>query len=214
MSSEPPEVLPPERELALAHTPPALRDAMAVFLWLDQRLARIVAQTNEPMLGQIRLAWWREMLSKPAPERPQGDCVLDGISRHWLGQEGALSACVDGWERLLDPALLNEAAAREFAAGRAAPFIALSGTRDVAALQAGKRWALVDAGLHVETEIERTMLFDLARAVTPGKPLARPLRGLAVLDALARRSLARGGRPLMEGRLAALVATRAAILGR
>lgn len=214
MSSEQPETLPPERELALAHSPAAVRDALTVYLWLDQRIARIIGQASEPMLAQVRLAWWRDMLGTPPDERPQGDVVLDGISAHWIGNEAPLTACVDGWERFLDEPPLKEAAAIEFAEGRAAPFLALAESPNDAAKSAAKRWALVDAALHVESEQERQMLLDLAADLPKEGRLQHPLRGLSVLEALARRSLARGGRPLMEGRAAALVATRAAIFGR
>lgn len=211
MSAEPPETLPPERELALAHTPAAVRDAMRIFLWFDQRLARIIGQASEPMLAQMRLAWWRDMLAKPAGERPQGDVVLDGISAHWQGREPALTSCVDGWERLLDEPPLSHEAASAFAAGRAAAFAVLD---EQAPATAGWRWALVDAALNVEAETERGMLFDLARSIPAKGALPHNLKGVAILDALARRSLEQGGRPLMEGRGAALTATRAAIFRR
>jgi phytoene synthase len=31
------------------------------------------------MLGQMRLAWWREALGKPLADRPRGDEVLDAV---------------------------------------------------------------------------------------------------------------------------------------
>ena len=71
------ETLPTEIELALAYTPRDRREAMRVAFELDRRLARIVAATTEPMLGQMRLAWWRDILAKPVDERPRGDVVLD-----------------------------------------------------------------------------------------------------------------------------------------
>lgn len=217
MSDQQPETLPDERELALAYTPEPVRDQMRVFLLLDQRLARIVSQTTEPMLGQMRLAWWRDMLAKPASERPQGDVVLDGIALHWAGDEAALSALVDGWERMLDEPPLSKKAALEMATGRAVPFVAVGDVgagSDTSALTAGKRWALVDTALNTENADERAMLFDLARELPRSTSLPSSLKGLAVLNALARRSLDKAGRPLMEGRGAALVAIRAAIFGR
>ena len=217
MSSQQPETLPDERELALAYTPASIRDKLRVFLWLDQRLARIVSQTTEPMLGQMRLAWWRDMLAKPASERPQGDVVLDGIALHWTGDEAALSALVDGWERMLDEPPLSKEAALEMATGRAVPFVAVGDVAagsDTSALTTGKLWALVDTALNTENADERAMLFDLARELPRSTSLPSSLKGLAVLNALARRSIDKGGRPLMEGRGAALVAIRAAIFGR
>ncbi|WP_416831848.1 MAG: hypothetical protein ACMUJI_02435 [Erythrobacter sp.] len=211
------ESLPVEAQLALLHTPSILRQALTIFLELDSRIARIVAATNEPMLGQMRLAWLREQLGNSREARPSGDAVLDGIGVHWQGCEHALIALVDGWEFMLAEEL-DEAGASAFARGRAAPFLALgqmagasnADTVDVAA----RRWALVDAAVHIPDGTERTMLLDLASANREAVRLPRSLRGLAVLDALARRSLRRGGRPLMEGRGASITAARAAIFGR
>lgn len=187
-------------------------------LWLDQRLARIVLRAHEPMLAQMRLAWWREQLAIPVRQRPAGDPVLDGIASHWCGHEHAMVAAVDGWECLLNDPPLSAGAAQAFARGRAAPFTALTQMADRSAPRVtgdppGLVWALVDAGLHIRASEDRATLLALAQGL--GKPAraARALRGVAVLDALAQRSLGRGGRPLMQGRGAALIATRAAILG-
>ena len=79
MSGELTENLADEAQLALAYIGPNLRDALRIFLELDGRLARIVSATTEPMLGQMRLAWWRDALGMAVSERPQGDAVLDGI---------------------------------------------------------------------------------------------------------------------------------------
>ena len=46
------------------------------------------------MLGQMRLAWWREALGKPVADRPRGDRVLDAIGQDWAGREAALVAMV------------------------------------------------------------------------------------------------------------------------
>lgn len=172
------------------------------------------------MLGQMRLAWWREMLGTPVEARPRGDAVLDGIGEHWQGREGALAAMVDGWEVLITAARLGPAEIEAFAAGRGAFFGALeaqlSGARAARVAAAGRRWALADAAASISDAGERAALVEagLARAALGedgGGRIPRALRGLAVLDALALRALRRGGRPLMEGRGAPIAALRAAI---
>lgn len=215
MKDNSPEILAPELQIALAHTPLAQRDALRIFFEADARLARIVAGTTEPMLGQMRLAWWREMLAKPVSERPSGDTVLDGMAKHWLGRERALIALVNGWEHMLSEEF-NDASALAFAQGRSAPFAALPGspaTLGEQGLPAAMRWALADAASHVSPGSDRDVLVTTTHNLALGTALPRALRGLAVLDALARRSLKRGARPLMEGRMASLIATRAAIFG-
>jgi phytoene synthase len=211
-----PDILSPEAELALAWTPPMLRAALTTALQLDRRLARIAARTTETMLGQMRLAWWRDALSKPVGERPRGDVVLDGLGEHWAGREAALIAMVDGWEVLVTAETLGRAEIASFGQQRGAFFRALvtdcTGTEAERIAAAAFRWALADVVLGVSDAIERSMVIDtaLARSAGGGR-LPKTLRGLAVLEALALRALRRGGRPLMEGRGAPLTAFRAAI---
>ncbi|OGS55393.1 MAG: hypothetical protein A3J40_00920 [Erythrobacter sp. RIFCSPHIGHO2_12_FULL_63_10] len=82
-------------------------------------------------------------------------------------------------------------------------------------LKAAQRWAIADAAAHASRDDERGMLvrLGLEQGARPAQ-LPGSMRGLAVLDALARRSLKLGGRPLMEGRGAAICALRAGLLGR
>jgi phytoene synthase len=208
--------LPPEAELAIAWSAPKLRAPLTTALQLDRRLARIVARTTEPMLGQMRLAWWREALGKPVSERPRGDAVLDAIGVHWEGRESALVAMVDGWEVLVTAETIGIEEARVLGMGRGTFFAALDQRDDRAGQDrlaaAGYRWALADAAAAVSSSGERAVLVSvgLARAHIGGS-FPRDLRGLAVLEALALRSLKRGGQPLMAGRGASLVALRAAI---
>lgn len=196
-----------------------VRAPLSMALQLDRRLARIAARTHEPMLGQMRLAWWRDALTMPVANRPRGDAVLDGIGQHWAGREAALAAMVDGWEVLVTAERIGQGEAAAFSAGRGAFFTALGAEYDPAMAGclavAGQRWAAGDAAAAVSDADERAALIaaGLAQAGATGR-LPHPLRGLAILDALARRALARGGRPLMEGRGASITALRAAIFRR
>lgn len=211
------DLLPPEAELALAWSGPKVRGPLSMALQLDRRLARIVARTTEPMLGQMRLAWWRDALGKPAADRPRGDAVLDGLGVHWAGREAPLIAMVDAWEILVTAEHLGPWQIKSFAAKRGAFFTALASESAADNMSdrlaaAGKRWALADAAGGVSDETERAALVAAGLLVaTPAARLPRDLRGLAVLEALALRAMDRGGRPLMEGRGASLTALRAAI---
>ena len=217
MQSDSADQLPPEAELALAWSAPPVRSRLRSALDLDRRLARIVAHTHEPMLGQMRLAWWRDALGKPVAERPRGDAVLDALGVHWQGREALLTALVDGWEVLLTAERVGAAEAEQFAGPRGAVFTALADDRATPPLAvrlavAGERWALADAAAGVSDPAERAVLVEagLARGRPAGR-LPRIWRGIAVLEALAWRALERGGRPLMEGRGAPLAALKAAI---
>ncbi|MGB3471973.1 MAG: hypothetical protein WBA51_14225 [Erythrobacter sp.] len=220
MAPQQTENLAPEAHLALAYTPPIMREALRIFLEFDFRLGRIVSQTSEVMLGQMRLAWWRDTLGTDVADRPAGDEVLDAINAHWRGHEAALIAVADGWEHMLAEPPLPRASALEFAAGRGeglagcAALAGVAGPECDAVRTIGQLWALTDAASHVAQADERATLLNLAREVPAPERLGSPLRGVAVLGALAQRSLENDGAPLMAGRGAALVAMRAGLLGR
>jgi phytoene synthase len=214
VTAEAPDPLPPEAKLALAWSTPHLRSALSIALQLDRRLARIVGRTHEPMLGQMRLAWWREALGKRVEDRPRGDAVLDGIGHHWQGREAALARMVDGWEVLVTAESLDESEAEAFASGRGAFFAALASgsVLEPRLAAAGRCWALAEAAAGVSDPQEKAVLVTAGLGQkAPAGRIPRALGGLAVLESLARRSLLRGGRPLMEGRGASLAALRGAI---
>ena len=214
------ENLPAELELALAHSPEHMRDVLRIFFELDSRLARIVSGTNEPMLGQMRLAWWRETLAKPAAERPAGDAVIDAIGALGQGYETGFSRLIDGWEHMLVEPPLTKDHARAFAEGRVdalcAVFVEITNPKVAEALErAAWHWAVADLAAKVSDSEERSMLVSVGLECSDAdKRLPKAARGIAVLGALGLRSLKAGGRPLMEGRGAALTALRAAIFGR
>ena len=206
----------PEKRVALAWTPVASRPVLATLLAFDQRLSRIVSQATEPMLAQLRLAWWRDELAKPVELRPTGDAVLDAIGGHWRGQEESLSTIVDGWELLLVDELSPDVAT-EFVARRATGFCGLAelvanGNEDSARV-AGAIWSAMDASVHASDAGERAIL--RAVALDGHLPdLPRPLRGLSVLAGLALRAAKREEPSLMAGRGGALAALRLGISGR
>ncbi|MEM1195086.1 MAG: squalene/phytoene synthase family protein [Pseudomonadota bacterium] len=209
-----------EARLALAYTPPIMRNALRIFLEFDARLARIVSATNEPMLGQVRLAWWRDTLGMDVSERPTGDAVLDAVGEEWVGREDALIALVDGWEQMLSEPPLSRKAASAYADGRAVGLASLAALAGGGAAirdsleAAGRLWALADAASHVAPGEERDTLISIAREAPRPRCLPAPYKGIAVLAALSERALKAGGAPLMAGRGAAIVAWRAGLLGR
>src|SRR5690606_10062975 len=91
--------LPAPQRLALTYASSRSRAEHMALLALDARLAAILRKRREPMLVQLRLAWWRDMLNSPAADWPWGDAVLD-LLRRWRDPAG-LVPLVDGWESLL-----------------------------------------------------------------------------------------------------------------
>ena len=209
----------PLEQLALAHTPSSLRGALQSALALDRRLSQIVARTSEPMLGQMRLAWWRDVLGKPLAEWPQGNAELETIALHWGHSAAQLAAMADGWEYMLSEPPLSAEAAMGFASGRAKAFGALANisakpvAREKLAI-AAQYWALGDGAVHIGSEAERaTMRAQLDKL--PERPrLGSPFKGIAIMGALGERALRGGEGPLMEGRGAAITALKSGLFGR
>jgi len=205
--------LPAVQRLALAYAPKTARRPTLALLALDARLGLILRRKGEPVLRQMRLAWWRERLVAEPATWPAGEAVLELLA-DWR-EPAALTALVDGWEALLGQRL-DPAAIEEFAQGRVVAFAQLA--RQVRAdpasvTQSARLWALGDLAANLSDSGERAMVVGCARGLAPA-PLPRSLRPLTVLAGLARRSLARGGAPLLDGPRAALTAIRLGITGR
>lgn len=209
--------LPAERRLALAYAPAAFRaDNLAVFL-LDLRLSRLVTQRREPLLTQVRLAWWRDRLA----EEPTGfhhDEPLLSLLEDWGPHRARLTALVDGWEALLVDHPIPDAAIDLFARGRAQAFAALAERCGASACAAEARraaanWALSDLAARSSDPSEAAYVQRIAAAADWQRPkLPRALRPLVVLHGLASRRL---GKDQEAGTIADLFAAmRLGILGR
>lgn len=212
------ETLPAPQRLALAYAPARAKPRTLVLFALETRLAQAVRQASEPIMAQMRLAWWRDQLALPVAKRENSDALAASLTL-FEGEEIALQALVDGWEVLLSE-WMDLAAVERIAAGRAAGFAALarlSGADHAVddALRAARRFALADLATKFSNSEERAQVLALVGAERgQGIALPRALRSLAVLDGLARRSIARGGAPLLDGPASALAAIRLGLVGR
>jgi len=207
--------LPLPQRLALAYAPSQSRAQTLALLAYDAQLGLIVRRTSEPILGQMRLAWWRDQLALPTGERPQGNRVLAMLAA-LEGEEGALQEMANGWEVLLGEHL-DADAIRQHSQSRAAGWLAMARLHDADeedAGQAAQCWALGDLAANIGGG-ERTRVVELAQPMRDILPrLPRTLRPLAVLAGLGRRSLARRGAPLLAGPGSVLAAIRLGISGR
>ena len=208
------------QRLALAYAPAKTRPAFLALMLLDQRFAHIVSHTSEPLLAQMRLAWWRDELAKPSGQRLNSEPLLASIAIHWAGEEPALGKLIDGWEGLLADPPLPAAAPSEFAGGRADAFAAIgrmAGVEESAPIVrlAARRWALADLAAKVSDADERAVVLSSAQALglAPAH-LPRALRPLAVLDGIARASLKAGGAEMLQGRATMVLAMRLGLFGR
>lgn len=129
----------------------ARADVITLYAY-DHELARAPKVTSNPLLGEIRLTWWREMLDeaydgRPVRKHPSAQALADVISRRGVPRE-PLEAMIDGRYRELDPTPLpaddalawardTAGVAAELAAGLLAPGTDVSHARG-----AGAAWAM------------------------------------------------------------------------
>ncbi len=169
------------------------RDRAACLFALDNACAQVARTVHEPLMAQIRLAWWRDGLQADTAlaqhRSPEMDALraLPGFER----MRPHLIAMVDGWEELiLFDGADADAMLAAFARGRGGGlFAAFAGeTLDDAA---GKAWALWDLAGHLGDEAlaERAVALARDRAMAPQSRLPRML---AMMDAVARDDVRRG----------------------
>jgi phytoene synthase len=190
--------LDPDRTLALTYVPARRRAAVEALWRLDAALGAAIATGREPLISQIKLAWWREALAKLDRERAPAEPVLQALATHVLpaGVTGAeLSEMEQGWAALLNEHAL-ESDDLDLYAGRGRLLFrhsaTLLGGRSDAALEgSGEAWALVDLARHSgEPDASAALAAARDRGAAARWPSA--LRPLGMLAALARRDAAAG----------------------
>jgi 15-cis-phytoene synthase len=104
MNDMPDTMLPPVR-LAIRYAPAPLRPVFAVLLELDARFADVVGTAREPLIAQMKLAWWRDAVQAPPDQRPKGEPLL---ARLYALNNAALNNAVltlaNAWEQLIGEA--------------------------------------------------------------------------------------------------------------
>jgi len=172
--------LPPPANLSVAYTPVAFRPAFTLLLQLDARFADIVRKAREPMIAQIKLAWWRDAFVAEPALRPKGEPLLQALCACGdVISPSALEDLVSAWELLLGEEEWAAQDAEKHAALRGAAifgsYAAWMGEGcDVRALS--QQWAR-DA-LHLEFPSKFVALNNQS---LPALPKGRKLRPLSIL---------------------------------
>ncbi|MEO8374380.1 MAG: squalene/phytoene synthase family protein [Sphingomonas bacterium] len=190
----------PESQLALHYAPAFASGAIHALFALDAALAQVLRTTREPMVGQMRLTWWHEALTRLDSAPPAAEPVLQALAQHVLphGISGArLAGLIDGWEELLDGETPDDAAIIRHADARGGALFAIAGevlgARDTdPVVQAGRGWALADLGRHLSDRsvAERVLALAAASLAQAGQVRwSRPARPLGALAQIARMNL-------------------------
>lgn len=163
----------------LVSVPHARRAALSALWGLAARLTKLLLDAREPLIGQIKLAWWRDMAGLIASDPgalPKGEPLLAELQATWAGQSG-LDALVDAAEAMLLAGSADDRrAASESFGGH---LFALSGGGEAG----GKRWGLVWGAGVEESEAEARDLLDHAKALgAPSRRIFGGNRSLLMLD--------------------------------
>lgn len=165
------DLTPPQR-LALAYAKGEQREILSFMLRLDARLCNIVGRASEPMIAQMKLAWWRDALSREPAQRPKGEPLLlafDGVSDK-VGV--AAEQLVSAWEFLLVAPDWSREAIEQFAQMRGEAVFSTDALRNLAS-----EWAANDLRLRFP---ERGLGVVRSGGHLPRKRAKRPLSILAI----------------------------------
>jgi len=188
------ELIDPDRAFAIGHVPSKRRDAVAALWALDEQLGQIVAATTQPLVGMMRLTWWREAIASKVVGHP----VLAALSSVFTREDdpNEVAAIVDGWEELLEPLPLSGEQLAAYASGRGTQLFELTVRLcgDSCSPDAGAGWALVDFGLRCSDSMTSTRALEIAREVFSGVDIASLPRALRILVRLAQQDAAAGKR--------------------
>ncbi len=119
-----------DRYLCALFVPPRARAAMFSLILFNAEIARTREAVSEPMLGQIRLQWWREAIDEIYQSRVRrhevAEPLAEAIRAHGLTR-GYFDRLIDARESDLDAASPATVAALEiYAEESAAPLVSLA----------------------------------------------------------------------------------------
>lgn len=196
--------IPALQRLICAYAPKKNQLGQGLVWAFDARMADIVRSTSEPMIGQMRLTWWHEVLSKSSEADVRGEPLLEALRRDVVpvaGTSGLLSA-IEGWEILLEPLPLTDSQLIAFAEHRGGGlFRAVAGLAGGAPswlAPAGMAWALWDLAGHVSDGGMAARALALAPeflADVPEREWPPSIASLRMLTALVRDDVRAGRLP-------------------
>ena len=145
-----------DRYLSAVFAPAGCREALFALIAFNHEIARIPEAVSEPMLGRIRIQWWREVVEAACAGEPtrRHEVALPLAAAIRAGglERAAFDALLDAREGDLEREILSDLAALErYAAATGGALAALmlqaAGAREASALETARRvgtaWALI-----------------------------------------------------------------------
>lgn len=118
----------PDRWLTALFAPDARRPALLALYAFNLEIARARESVSQPMIGQIRLQWWREAWDGITLDQPRKHPVVQALHAH-LRQVDASDAyaLIEARERDMDPTPMPDLPAlRAYAEATSAPLMRLA----------------------------------------------------------------------------------------
>ena len=193
--------LEPLQRLIAAYAKSTDRDRYALLFALDARFAEIVRSTSEILIGQMRLTWWRDILTKAASERPVGEPLIEHINLLEANGDSLepLLALLDGWEVMLDDFPWDDRQFQTYATARGTGLFgfAQAGAEPLTEdqVELARAWALWDFARHCSDAKMRASAFERCSAIVKSQARAdfdRSGRPLSILCGLMTRDVRKG----------------------
>lgn len=176
----------PYQQLSLAYAKAKNRRRYRFLFAFDNRLAEIIRSTTEPLIAQMRLAWWRDILKVAPDSRPQGEPLIALLNKIAITPYDvmALEQLLDGWEAVIQDFPWDKSQFEIYSKARGQAFFLfglseekLSSSQSLVA----QAWALWDFARHCSNATTRAAAFQ---------------RCSHILNSQGRVKLDRSGRPL------------------
>lgn len=180
------EALEPLHRLILSYAKRADRQRYAFLFAFDSRLAGIIRTTSEPLIGQMRLTWWRDILTKAADQRPEGEPLIALFNEieQSAGSLEYLLKLIDGWEVMLEDFPWDSLQLDRYASNRGQGFFGfgLNSDADLEEVEeTAKLWTLWDFAVNCSDPKMRDVAFCKSKEI---------------LEQNSLRSFDKSGRPL------------------
>lgn len=161
--------LDPLQRLVLAYAKRPDRPCYALGFALDSRFAAVIRSTSETLIGQMRLTWWRDILTKAVAERPTGEPLVALINE--AEQQGTdlspLLSLLEGWEYLLDDFPWDDRQFDQYAKKRGEGLFSFArsghGPLTEGQRNGAQSWALWDFARHCSDDAMRRQAFETCR---------------------------------------------------
>ncbi len=186
------EALSPPQLLALAYAKGDSHALLELLLAYDSRLAAIISNGKEPLIGQMRLAWWRDVIAKPLENQPRGEPLLASLSALQPSIAGiaghAMLQLTSAWDALLADEIWSADILNHYADDRAEAVFkrfadaVMPGRYNLESVHAtGRYWAIAMLLQYCQTKAQYDAVTAHLALMCPIYRMPRALRPLSVL---------------------------------